>query len=118
MQVEKIIGSNIKKILRVEDELKNAFVKDIDTLITYVFDNYDVYKDGIIVEKDIVLKNIQKNFIDRNKTETKIDMCCAVTAQGTRCSKSSIINTSYCKLHRNHVYKELVNEIVYYDKFQ
>lgn len=117
MQVEKIIASNVKKISRVEDELKNAFTKDIDTLITYVFDNYDVYKDGLEVDKSIVLRNIKKEFIDHNKTETKIDMCCAVTAQGTRCSKSSVSNTSYCKLHRNHVYKELVNEIVYYDNF-
>jgi len=117
MQVDKVIATNIKKLSRVDEILKDAFKKDIKTLLHYVFDKYDVYENGQAADKAVVLGEIIAKFAEPTRATT---MCCAVTAQGMRCSKTSTNNTNYCKLHRNHVYKDLFEEkveehVIFYD---
>ncbi len=77
------------------DKYQKLLSKDIECIISYIFDNYNVVskKTDEIIDKDDVISH----FLSDKKQI--IQRCCGVLNSGLQCHCSAIKNEMYCKKH-------------------
>jgi hypothetical protein len=77
------------------DKYQKLLSKDIESIICYIFDNYNVVskETNEIVDKN----NVVSHFLSDQKQI--IQRCCGVLNSGNQCHRSAIKNEMYCKTH-------------------
>jgi hypothetical protein len=77
------------------EKYQKLISRDIETIINYIFDNYTV--EDKTTEKRIDRKEIISHFL--SKGEDVIQRCCGINQNGSRCSRNTLENKMYCKIH-------------------
>jgi len=88
----------------ISDKIIKAHNKDIEYLFTKLIENFDIYQRGTnnLVNKKEIISTIFR--------EKSINYCCAATKNGNRCSRKSLENNKYCKIHIFTEYKPNINK--------
>ena len=90
------------------EKYQKLLSKDIENIISYFFENYEVTKNGMIIDKDVLITH----FLGQQE----ILQCCGIVQSGSRCTRSVIKGYLYCKTHilknqKNEHTKQLSNPI-------
>lgn len=88
------------------DKYQNLLSKDIQLIISHIFDNYNVTDK---TSNQIINKN---DIIDHFLVEKKeiIKRCCGVLNSGNPCNRSAMKNEVYCKTHLLKYQKKSVQQ--------
>lgn len=79
----------------IGEKYQNLITKDIEKIINYIFDNYDVTDKR--TSQEINRTDVISHFL--TKKENHIQRCCGVNQNGSRCSRNTLQNKMYCKIH-------------------
>lgn len=77
------------------EKYQKLISKDIETIINHIFDNYTVTEKNtsIEVEKNTIISHFL------SKKEPIIKRCCGINQNGSQCSRNTLENKMYCKIH-------------------
>lgn len=75
------------------EKYQKLLSKDIEYVISYIFDNYQVLQNGNTVDKNMLIEH----FLSKNSNI--IQRCCGVLNSGVQCNRSAMKESMYCKTH-------------------
>lgn len=87
--------------------LEDAIKQDITNIANVLLQEFDIYPRGTHVnacketvkEISLITKQQLREFITSHFQIQQTGMCCAVTKSGTKCTRKSVDNSTYCKIH-------------------
>lgn len=77
------------------EKYQNLLSKDIEKVISHIFDNYNVTENETKTKVD--KETIVSYFL--SKQEVEIQRCCGILNSGLQCSRSAMNKSMYCKMH-------------------
>jgi hypothetical protein len=105
MEIKKLIA----KINTLSNNIQNAYKNDIEILINYIMEDFDICERGsnIRIKKEQILNYIQSKLNIEKKT------CNALTKNNTLCTRSCYLDSDYCKLHVNKMFFDNQNKQIH-----
>jgi hypothetical protein len=102
MEIKKLIT----KINTLSNNIQSAYKNDIEILINYIMEDFDIYERGsnIRIKKEQILNYIQ------NKLNIEKKTCNALTKNNTLCTRGCYLDSDYCKLHVNKMFFDNQNK--------
>lgn len=99
------IDKQFQKLNHTRSSFENAIKKDIESIINLLKIQFDIYERGTkeMVSKDQLMKDVLGMFGFTRQSQ----LCSAVTKVGARCTRRSIVNSDYCKVH---MYKQYISQ--------
>lgn len=90
----------IAKTKRTSDHLEKALLTDLDKIAQHLLLEFDVYERGStkMLDTTKMFQTLQKLF----DLEPKVDIvkfCCAITKNGSQCTRKQQPSSFYCKIH-------------------
>lgn len=97
------LSKTLDKLDNLSNEIKKSIKQEINTLATNLINDYNICNKT--TNNKITITELVDQ-IENSLNLKKDGVCCSITVSGKRCTKSSIRNTLYCKIHQFHQNKD------------